>query len=79
MKISKAIEYLSEYQNKDEEIMISWNDRDFLSEIYGEEISDKLWSKAVLIHSKYADDSFNDECVNSLEIAQEKQEQNNVD
>ena len=79
MKISKAIEYLSEYQNKDEEIMISWNDRDFLSEIYGEEISDKLWSKAVLIYSEYADDSFNDECVNSLEIAQEKQEQNNVD
>lgn len=76
MKISEAIQYLNEYQDKDEEIMISWNDKEFLSEQLEQEISDELWSSAVWLHNKYAGESFNDECVLSIQNAkaEEKKE-----
>ena len=46
MKVSKAIEFLSE-MNPDEEICISWWERDLFTDREGVPVSDDAWSDAV--------------------------------
>ena len=45
MKVSKAIEYLSEYK-PDDEIFIAWWDKTYLEGSYSN-ISDDLWGRAI--------------------------------
>ena len=59
MKIKDAIKYLSDYEDQEQEILIAWNDKEFIED---ETITDEVWDKAVWLFDKYCGESFNDEC-----------------
>ena len=71
MKISQAIEYLKDYEDQEQEIMISWNDR-FILESGDEPLTDEQWETAVSIFSRYFGEGFMEECRLAISEAKER-------
>lgn len=59
MKVKDAIKYLNEYEDKEQEIMIAWNDDEVYKENF-EELTDEAWVKAVGYFN--STDGFNQDC-----------------
>lgn len=76
MKISQAIKYLKDYEDQEQEIMISWNDRSYLEKVdeenENEPMTDEQWKMAVLIFDKYFGESFMEECRLAISEAKER-------
>ena len=71
MKISQAIEYIKDYEDQEQEIMISWNDR-FTLESGDEPLTDEQWETAVSIFGRYFGEGFMEECRLAISEAKER-------
>jgi hypothetical protein len=73
MKIKDAIQYLNEYEDKEQEIMIAWNDITILT-IGNEQPDEKVWGRAVAIYDDASLEGFGDDCRWAVREAQDELE-----
>lgn len=73
MKIKDAIKYLSEYENQEEQLMISWNDKETMNWFVDGEVSDELWNKAVSIYEDASVEGFSEDSRWAMQEAQKKE------
>ena len=61
MKIKDVIKYLNEYADKEQEIIIAWNDKEWLNS-QDETATNDQWLKAVAIYEDSEVTGFGDDC-----------------
>lgn len=77
MKIKDAIQYLNEYADKEQEIMIAWNDKDILT-IGNEQAEEKVWARAIAIYNNASLEGFGDDCRFVIQEAKDELESENA-
>lgn len=68
MKVKDAIQMLNEYENKEQEIMIAWNDIEIM-DIANEDV----WNKAVSIYDDSEITGFGDDCRWAIQEAESEE------
>ena len=61
MKVKDVIRIMSEYKDQEQEIIIAWNDKEWLS-IGDEPINENIWNEAVLVYEDSSVEGFGDDC-----------------
>ena len=57
MKVKDAIRLLNEYENKEQEIMLAWNDIEIM-----DTANEAVWNEAVLVYEDSSLEGFGDDC-----------------
>jgi hypothetical protein len=68
MKIKDAIALLNEYENKEQEIMLAWNDIEVM-----DTANQAVWSKAVSIYEDSSLEGFGDDCRWAIQEAESEE------
>ena len=71
MKVKDAIRLLNEYENKEQEIMLAWNDIEIM-----DTANEAVWNEAVLIYEDTSLEGFGDDCRWAIYEAQGKVQDN---
>ena len=62
MKVKDVIRIMSEYKDQEQEIIIAWNDKEWLSIGNDEPINENIWNEAVLVYEDSSLEGFGDDC-----------------